>query len=406
VLVDTLRADRLGCYGSRRAVTPAIDGLATRGTLFESAFSQANWTLPSVATLFSGLYPSGHGVRAEGKRLASDPGHLTPLMLRNGYLTVGFHAGGYLSERFGFAEGFDLYQAWTDFSEIDRAVAWLERHGDTPFFLFLHTYDVHAPYGSVPEAFWRTHLGGTQVDPDLLRSKPAQLFRKDGGRELSEDDLDVLSKLYDGEIRFVDAQLGRLFGEIERLGLDDDLLVVLTSDHGEEFGEHGLLEHRTRNLYDEVTRVPLILSGPGVADGRRVEAPVQVADLLPTLAAVLDLEGFEPDRQDGISLAGFLAAGAAASPHPRRALTEGSESRALRSREWTLIEHPEEGSRLFDRRADPGERDDLAGSHPDIVEGQRAALASLLAGLHETRSEDTELDDRLRRELRALGYLD
>jgi arylsulfatase A-like enzyme len=407
VLVDTLRADRLGCYGGRRAATPAIDRLAQRGTLFESAFSQANWTLPSVATLFSGLYPSAHGVREERKRLASDPSHLAPLMLRNGYLTVGFHAGGYLSERFGFAEGFDLYRVWKGFSEIGRAAAWLERYGDAPFFLFLHTYDVHAPYGSVPEAFWRTHLGGTRVDPDLVRSKPAQLFRQGGGSEPSENDLEVLSKLYDGEVGFVDAQLGRLLEEIERMGLDDDLLVVLTSDHGEEFGEHGQLEHGTRNLYDEVARVPLILTGPGVAAGRRVDEPVQVADLLPTLAALLDLAGVEPDRLDGVSLAGLLAAGAAGAPaNPRRALTEGRGSRALRSLEWTLIEDPRREPQLFDRRADPGERDDLALSRPDVVESQRASLSSLLGGPRETRSEDSEIDERLRRELRALGYLD
>jgi len=179
ILIDTLRADRLGSYGYHRNLTPHLDELAARGALFENAFSQSNWTLASMASIVSGLYPSAHGVVRTQDRLRDSATHLPRLLARNGYLTQAFHHGGYLNAHFGFDDGFDRYDRWSGFKDISKAARFVEQHREVPFFLLLHTYDVHAPYTSVPEEYWRRYVGSDCVDPrDLKHSRPSVAQRQ------------------------------------------------------------------------------------------------------------------------------------------------------------------------------------------------------------------------------------
>jgi arylsulfatase A-like enzyme len=434
VMVDTLRADRLGAYGNPRDVSPAIDALAADGVVFENAFSQTNWTLPSVASLMTGLYPSRHGIRGN-QRLLPDSTHLAPLMARSGYLTAAFHGGGYLYPQFGFDEGFDFYRrlapapssekrrsrrqskrpptrrsAWqADFSEIPMAVSWLEQYGGQPFFLFLHTYDVHAPYGSVPAEYQSRFTDPDHTDRfNLVHRKPARVAQNEDGNPFGDEDYRFMLDLYDGEIRYVDDQLGWFLGELSRLGLSDDVLVVLLADHGEEFGERGGLEHGSDSLHHEMVNVPLIFSGAGVPSGVRIEDPVQLVDVLPTLAELLGLEGLDPEQIDGRSFADRLGVLAEDQPRPsNRAISQKNDLWVIRSPEWTTMGNAEGATHLFDRTADPDERNNVLAAHPDVVERELQALRFLTR--HGTSAEMTgeaEMNEDLRQELRALGYLD
>ncbi|MDX1645410.1 MAG: sulfatase [Thermoanaerobaculia bacterium] len=407
VVVDSLRADRLGAYGAARPSTPNIDTLAARGALFENAFSQTNWTLPSMASIVSGLYPSHHGVTETKRRLAPAETHLPRLLARNGFLTAGFHAGGFVDPRYGFADGYDRYQRLDDLADLGPVVRWLESHRHHPFFLFLHTYDVHAPYTTVPEEYWRLYADdSTEALGEFLDAKPATLPPE----ELTAERLAAFSDLYDGEIRYVDDRLGALFEVLDRLDLADGTLVVFTSDHGEEFGDHGFVEHRTGNLHQELTRVPLILAGPGVSPGRRVTTPVELVDLLPTLAELLDLDGLESEALDGASFVPLLAAGEGrgdSARGERLAWSEFDQLRSVRTRRWTLILDAAGAVRLYDRESDPAETLDVATKHPEIT----ARLLEQLrrrreATRGERRTDPVEIDDELLEQLRALGYVE
>jgi arylsulfatase A-like enzyme len=214
--------------------------------------------------------------------------------------------------------------------------------------------------------------------------------------------------LYDGEIRFVDDQLGRFFSELDRLGLSDDVLVVLLADHGEEFGERGGLEHGSGNLHREMVNVPLIFSGAGVPPGLRIEDPVQLIDVLPTLAEFLGLEGLDPEQLDGRSFADRLGVVAEGQPRPsNRAISQKNDLWVIRSPEWTTMGNAEGATLLFDRQSDPDERHNVLDAHPDVVERELQALRFLTRhGTSDELAGEAEINEDLRQELRALGYLD
>jgi arylsulfatase A-like enzyme len=407
VLVDTLRADRLGVYGGERDLTPNLDRLAARGTLFENAFSQTNWTLPAIATIMTGLYPSRHGVVEHDKGLRSHEGNMARVFGRNDYLSIGYHDGGYAEGRFGFADGFDEYRRIRHLSDFSHVTEWMGKHRDRPFLLFLHTYDVHAPYATVPEEFHSLFVDPEFVDDEeLARAKPGQIKR-----ELSAEELQYFSDLYDGEIRYADERLGELLAIVERLGMSENTLILVTSDHGEEFGDHGGVEHGTGNLHGELTQVPLIVAGPGVAAGKRVQRPVQLADLLPTMADLLGFGELDPAGLDGRSFASSLQADEVESPGNGVDLGSVAWSEqvgrfALRTVRWTLIGDHEGALALYDRIEDPGEQQDVAAENREVVEEHKELLRLLMS--RETtgsRADETEIDQDLRKQLEALGYL-
>src|SRR6266545_4776716 len=279
VTIDTVRADHVGAYGYRAAETPALDRLAREGVLFDRAESSVPLTLPSHATILSGLTPPHHGLRNNGAGSFPDSrATLATALSKAGFSTAAFVGSFVLDHRFGLARGFDVYDDETERdpnapgsleaersgSQVaDRALAWLEKAAgdrERPFFAWVHFYDAHAPY--------------TPPEPYASRHKDMP---------------------YDGEIAFVDAQVARLLELLDRRGLTDSTLIAVAADHGEALGEHGELTHGLL-LYEPTLRVPLLLRGPGAAAGKRIRAPVGLADLAPTLAGMLGkpLDGQEP----------------------------------------------------------------------------------------------------------------
>ncbi len=385
VSIDTLRADRLPAYGYDGVVTPAIDQLASEGVLFERAYSHSPQTLPAHASLFTGKLPVEHGVRDNlGFALGADQTLLPDLLAPLGYRSAAVVSSYVLRKEVGLARAFETYDdrlpaasPGTSIARVQRdgrdsleaAERWLDGTAASPFFLFLHLFEPHTPYAP-PERFAR-------YDP------------------------------YDGEIAYADEIVGGLFDTLRARGLYDEALIILLSDHGEGLGDHGEQEHAIF-LYDEAIHVPLIVKLPGGrAAGRRVPAPVQHIDLLPTL---LDLTGAAPIAGlRGRSLRPLLEGAGGAWPD-RPIYAEAlharyhfgwSELYAITTDQFRFIKAPR--AELYDLIADPDERTNLAPRRARTVGDLQAALDELLGDrLLETPAAVS--DDVLRR-LRSLGYL-
>jgi len=310
ISIDALRADATGPYGAK-GTTPFLDGLAARSTVFENAFSQIPSTLPSHLSMFTGLYPSEHGVFPPSDVLSESIPTLPELFRAAGYRTFGHSEGGYVQGGYGFRRGFE---EWTDNpyradTDIDRTfgrgldslsrVAPGER-----FFLFLHTYSVHDPYD--PPAEFRQQFWAGPPPPGAFEATGPNFAAFNSHLlDAPSEAVHYYRALYDAGVRYMDDALGRLFAGLEEMGLADDTVVVFTADHGEEFLDHGRLVHT--QAYPESLRVPLVVFDPRRPGGRRVATVVETIDFLPTLA---ELAGFAaPEAISGESFAPLLAGG-------------------------------------------------------------------------------------------------
>jgi arylsulfatase A-like enzyme/Flp pilus assembly protein TadD len=383
VSIDTLRADHVGCYGNAEAQTPALDALAAEGARFETAISPAPLTLPSHATLLTGRDPPRHGIRHNGLfRLPADVVPLAEHLRGSGFATAAFVSAFILDDRFGLGRGFDLYDdelgllsdatiavsARRGDHTVDAALAWLER-APARFFLFVHLYDPHAPYGP-PEPF-------------------ASRF---GGRA------------YAGEIAFADAQVARLRDAVAKRWRGGTLWWV-TSDHGESLGEHDEPTH-SYLVYDATQRVPLIAAGPGVPSGAVVPGVVALADVAPTLLELAGLPALP--GAEGLSLAAALRDGGAS---PRREawvetlatqLDMGwSPLLGVRTAGEKYVRAPE--PELYDLAADPGELENLAAARPERAAELDRRVEALAAGRPVAPSFRPDAEERA--QLEALGYL-
>jgi arylsulfatase A-like enzyme len=418
--IDTLRADHLPSYGYPHDTAPFLDSLARGGTLFESCVAAATATTPSHMTMFTSLAPSAHGATDGFKTLSGAIRTLPEWIRAQGLDTAAITEDGWVGVHQGFARGFDLFvenkspRIMAPEGQVDRTFAsarrWLELHRDRRFFLFLHTYQVHAPYAP-PERY--AHLFGVQDGVSVDERSPLHL------RQRAD---------YDREIRYTDDELASLFAALEALGLAERTVLVVTSDHGEEFLEHGLVSHGG-HLYEESVRVPLVLRGPGVPAGRRIASPVGHADLMPTVLELLDLP--VPGNLAGRSLRGLFAdAGAALDPRPVFSESWGDfqpggpeggrvftpPSLAVRSGGRKLVRYRSpEGTRheLYDLAADPGERTDLFESDPQaaapllsLLEAHAREVERARDGAEPAGGAPPSLDPDREEKLRALGYVE
>jgi arylsulfatase A-like enzyme len=428
VLVDTLRADRLGSYGYQRGVTPFLDELAARGTRFARAYAPSSWTNPSVASLFTSRAPEQHLVTRQDAVLDDAEETLAEALEPLGYEAIGVVANFRLQRQLGFGQGFDVWQPATveQFGNGDKArapvvgqetLARLERHWrrwpwqrDQPVLLYLHFMEPHGPYRP-PEPF-RARFA--DVVPPSVSADAANQKLVDGDfAAVSPDEVALLDALYDAEIAAFDAALRALFGELAARGVLGGALVVVTADHGEEFFEHGGLGHG-RTLYEESVRVPLLMLGPGVPAGRVVDAVVSLLDVAPTL---LDLLGLPPAPTfEGRSLVPLFA-GAAAEPRPAlfelphpgsrfdlRVHTHGEvdgTKKLVVRREPNVFVGVHEA---YDLAGDPGEKTPLpapeGAAMAKDLEAWRAELATRARGA----VSHAPLDDETRDRLKALGY--
>ncbi|HYH46410.1 MAG TPA: sulfatase, partial [Thermoanaerobaculia bacterium] len=418
-LVDTLRADRLGCYGGRRPLTPAIDAFAREATLFRHAVAQSSWTRPSVASMWTGLTPRAHGVAGRRDSLSAEAVTLAEILRGRGFRTGGVVANAVVAEAFGVGQGFERYEllpTGANNSEIvnRHAVQLLDaagagRPGAPPFFLYLHTIDPHGPY--LPPADLRQRFA--PGIPPWVGSR--RFLRELNHRTLKpgpETPGDML-RLYEAEVAANDRSFGALLAELRRRGLWEDTVVVLVSDHGEEFFEHGGWEHG-RSLHAEVLDVPLIVRFPGLGEGRQVAALAQHVDLLPTLLAALGLPA--PAGVEGRNLLARLGESdgegegeTAWDPAVYSELDlDGRTGTAVTTPVWRLIDRrgPTAAVLLYARREDPRERRDLARARPVEAGFLRSLLRAraLLPGRTLTPGTG-RIDEAMREQLRALGYL-
>ena len=376
ITIDTLRADRVGAYGHTAARTPAMDALAARGARFTSAFAVAPITLTSHASLMTGRYPAGHGGRHNGMRIADDVPTLAGALSKAGFATGAFVGAFPLDRRFGLDRGFQAYgdrmprgrdgrpaNERPGGAVVDEALAWLETNQSGRFFLWVHLFEPHAPYGD------------------------ARTGRPTGAR-------------YDDEIAEADRQVARL---IDALGPSrETTLVAVTADHGEAFGEHGEIAHSIF-VYDTTLRVPLIVAGPGIPQ-RTIDAPVSLVDLAPTLLARLGVAAFDAD---GIDLGTALSGGSLAD---RTLYAESfaplldfgwSPLRAVRSGGWKYIAAP--SPELYDLGADAGEARNLAASDRERLSALRGQVDRFGPG--ELPRSATATDREAAARLQALGYV-
>jgi arylsulfatase A-like enzyme len=307
ISIDTLRADHLGVYGYDRDTSPSFDSLSLRGTLFERAVVQYPSTLTSHMTIFTGLYPQEHRVLPPSTVLAREIETLPEILQRQGFRTAGHTEGGFMAGGYGFARGFEDFTDTPYSSDTDvertfaRGLDFLRSvaSGDR-FFLFLHTYAVHDPY-QPPERFRSLFWEGEA--PDMADSSGEFLRRVNQGREhVSDETLRFYEAQYDATIRYVDEVLGHFVAELEHLGLLAETTLIITSDHGEEFGEHGKVAHT--QIYPECLLVPLLVVHPQQEKGLRIGDLVELVDLAPT---ILEMAGLEPSSaMSGKSLVGML----------------------------------------------------------------------------------------------------
>jgi arylsulfatase A-like enzyme/tetratricopeptide (TPR) repeat protein len=431
VSLDTLRADRVGAYGHPRATTPRLDALAARGVLFERAEAPSNWTLPSHYSLFSGLTPAAHGVMPDLKdvrgyihpdrqlavRGSGRERMLAEALAEEGYRTAAVTENGWVSGRFGFDQGFQLYrsaEAGSLPATAAASLAELEAAGERgPWFLFVHTYAPHQPYHAPRElrTRWASPAHEGIAWPEAM--VPISEYNRFHLRTLfppAPSDVRAFSDLYDGQVAWSDGLVGQLVDWLEGRGLLEQTVVVVTSDHGEEIFERGQFDHGD-TLYEEVTRVPLVLHAPGrLPAGVRVRGPVSLIDLPATL---LDLVGTETELGQGRSLRS-LWEGPLRSDRTVHAQAIGHGSEPLAAVWQGPLKYLRRDTaagvdeRLFDLEQDPGERRNLAAQRPDELARLREEWREHIAQSETIRAtlgaDGEELDPETLERLRSLGY--
>jgi arylsulfatase A-like enzyme len=418
LVLDTLRADRLSVYGNPRQTSPTIDALAADGIVFERAQSLAPWTLPSFLGLLSGSYPAGRQLGTSLVESLEDAG----------YGTAAFTEGGFVSRVFGMDRGFDLWWEEEGVVRLDAegggrsgiehtfqaAIDWLERNHERPFFLMVHTYEPHLPY--------RRREYVSEIDRGTLSATFEIAHHRairDGRLEAGSSEVDYVRALYDGGVRAADRGVGRLLEALAEAGLSDEVVVVVTSDHGEDLGDRDprILGGHGHGLHDELLRVPLVVYDPhhdypidSITD------QVRLIDVLPTL---LELAGVQPPAGiAGRSLVPmmlgdelgnrFAYAGFPHGRYPERfaAVSDGrwklianlaSDRAVPRLELYDLTRDPEERHNLVHENRQ--ERNRLAGA----LAREQEAIRRLAASSYQPAAE---LSDRHREQLRALGYLD
>ena len=420
-VVDTLRADRLGCYGGPRGTSPRLDAFAAGALRFTHAVAQSSWTRPSTASIFTGVVPPRHGALEADDMIDPGVATLPELLHAAGFATAAFVTNSVASAPFGFARGFDRFRYFPEatsraglFLPADRLVTpiahWL-RSTSRPFFLYVHATDPHAPY-LAPARFRRGRVAAVDgVTPAtvIAAERRCQSCLHDLGRQrpapIDANTVAVLSRLYDADVARADAAFGRLVDVLVRQRLLDDTLVIFTSDHGEEFLEHDGVTHG-KTLYHELLHVPLVvrLAG-GARGGTVVEEVVQHADLLPS---ILELAGVPaPAGLDGEAILGSAGA------RPGREVVshlahDGREVAAVTDGRWAFIhnlaapEGFESAYEIYDLREDSLERRNLAGRDAVLTGYAMQRLGEVPAA---ARAPGAVVDPRALERLRALGYV-
>lgn len=447
IVLDSVRSDHLSCYGYGRPTTPHVDRIAGEGVRFDRAYATSCWTLPSHASLFTGRYPWQHHVDLDRQTLGPEHETMAGFLRERGYATASFSCNGFVTKHTELTRGFDLSADvegmregrdpvsrlirfaqwyWKKWTARDRGarratrsiLEWLDaRDRDRPFFLFVNYMDCHLPYALRGAA---RHRFLDRADRKRAAALPLDPFGVMAGAvPFAEKDVELLKSLYDGCLRYLDSHVGAIDGRLREEGIDDRTLFVVTSDHGESFGEHGLFDHQY-GLYEELVRVPLILRLPGRERAGEVSSRlVQLVDLFPTVAELLGEEwsGSGDPAPRSVFSSGPRAAALAEYLVPnvraiRRRFPDADVSaydrglRALIEERYKLILAEDGGTELYDLAADPGETRDVSEARPEVTAELRRRLEGIGApwGSREAAGDETDME-LLRERLEALGYL-
>jgi choline-sulfatase len=422
-LIDTLRADRLAPINPKtRVKTPGLERFVSSSTVFLAGHSQENWTKPSVATLFSGLMPWEHTATGGSSVVPTSVPLLSEILKGEGFTTASFIANGYVSDRFGFGRGWDSYRNYIRENRRTRSefvaadvLSWLDsRNKEKPFFLYVHTIDPHVPYRP-PEEFIAMYGDPSYRGNVNFRTNALFLEHvKTGKITLNTRDKAHLEALYDGEISYHDVHFNAILEGLRARGLDEDTLVIVTADHGEEFWDHGSVGHG-HNVYEELLHIPFFVRHPGIARaGARFTEPVGLVDIVPT---VLDAIGKpKPAHVSGRSILPLLSG--ESTSEPRFAVSGFMDNwRTIVVDDRKLIARPRNRQYLHLLASDPNEERDVSTENPLTTR----YLASLL-GVELARTEpgtqrasattrrphkasQAKIDDTLAEQLRALGYV-
>ncbi len=310
IVIDTCRADRLSCYGYSKKTTPNIDALAREGILYERAYATDFWTLPSHASLFTGLYPTQAGATSETNHLPPSNTTLAEILKKAGYDTAAFVCNAWISMERGFDQGFDEYlemwrsvnkaqvprrHGWAEWATIQKTTEWLDRRkkGQKPFFMFINLNCVHMPYRP-PEPhlsrFVKPESGYSNDEVSRMANIAGMWQYLAGELKLSKRDLRILGELYDGEVEFADYCIGEITQRLEKLGIIDNTVLIVTSDHGENLGEHGLIDHLL-SMHETTLRIPLVIRYPKrFKAGVRNTDLVSLIDIAPTILDVCNIK--------------------------------------------------------------------------------------------------------------------
>ena len=416
--VDTLRADATSLAGSGpqgRDTTPQLREFAQRAVVFDNAVSQAPWTLPAFASMFTGRYPLEHGAHRLTSRLGFEQTTLAEILREAGYRTSAVTSHYYLDKSHGLEQGFEHFDssnalghaAVTSERVTDLAIAQLERDDGRPFFVFAHYFDPHYEYRDHSAQAWADgYTGWLREQNDFENLIKIRHL-------LEAPEVDWLQALYHEDIAFTDAQIGRLLEHVRARGLERDTLIVVVADHGEEFGERGMFGH-TISVHAEQLHVPLVIAAPGVS-AARVSEVVETRALFET---VLEVLGVDVRRTGGApSLLRSFAAESSA-PQPAYSivwlddsqLSWGKRIKAVCVREgrWKLVHDVTRGRKfLYDLDNDPGERRDVRSAEPHSTARLEALLDTWLAQQLQARTGNSTAarDPATERALKALGYL-
>ena len=433
ISIDTLRADHLGCYGYEKNTSPHIDSLASEGTLFIHPFSCSPWTLPSHVSIMTSLYTVHHQVYYSREKM--DPSLLTlaDLLRKNNFFGTAFTGGGFVSARYGFSKGFDAYyEGMGGVFHMDSAQLiyesfsnWIDRNKRKRFFLFLHTYQPHNPYVC-------PHPHNTRFLDKDAKWEHVNLLGYLGGKQgiyknLPEKEQRNAVGLYDGEISYLDQNLiGPLIEKLKQTGLYDKTMIIFTSDHGEEFFDHGAWDHG-HSLYNESIRVPLIIKFPeGKFKGKRIKGPISLVDIMPTVLDEMQID--HPKLNiDGKSLFSVLrgkekedrmflsdiGSNVLNSHIPQKiSMNQGTYKLIINKKfsqedlgYFTAPPPNTDPLELFDFLSDPKERVNIAQKFPDITAALLQKINQIYSQAKKRYPEKTEIDEKLREQLKALGYI-
>ena len=422
ITVDTLRADRLGCYGYDRPLTPNIDRLAESAVRFEKTCCQAPLTLPSHCSIFTSRYTISHGSLGHAYPLDEDIPTLAQILNAQGMATAAFVSNHVLDRKFGLAKGFDTYWQVHELP-MDRRTAlkrssrdptteavldWLRGHGKEPFFLWVHWFHPHKPYDP-PAQFSRRFAGGSTIGekwkaPDLLK-----VWR--GTLDIPPQDVLQLRELYDAEVAFSDSQVGLLIDEMRRLGMYDNTLIVFTSDHGEVLYEHDRYFGHDIMLYEPSMRVPLIMRDPEWEPGV-VPGLVQSIDIMPTVLRALGIKTDVP--LEGKDLAPLVHGDELCSVQIAACLSYPPKAKSLpviglRTETWKLILHETEDGpfvrELYNLDEDPAEERNRTDDEPDLAEAMEKYYLRWTETIGGGEAAEPQLDPQTLENLRSLGYI-